>query len=141
MVIRTHCINLTDDRHRIPLHFRIHKLEYTCIFFGFVNAPAELHRRANHDFCGPTNGRLMILYMDNLPVSSAGICWSTSSTYGVVHNIYARSGYSLVCMCSSSMHVISFPGHFVLAAGFDPDPGEAENCWSFSLPLYTLTEV
>ena len=44
-----------DDRRKTAFHTRTRKLEYTCMPFGLVNAPAELQRQVNHDFLGPIN--------------------------------------------------------------------------------------
>ena len=57
-----------DDRHKTAFHTRTRKLEFTCMPFGLVNAPAELQRQVNRDFSGPITEGWMVIYMDDVLV-------------------------------------------------------------------------
>ena len=59
-----------DDRHKTAFHTRTRKLEFTCMPFGLVNAPAELQRQVNRDISGPVTEGWMLIYMADVLVFS-----------------------------------------------------------------------
>ncbi|CDJ28247.1 OSJNBb0049I21.6 protein, related [Eimeria mitis] len=61
------------DRHKTAFHTRTRKLDYTCMPFGVVNAPAKLYRQINHDFLEPIAEGWMVIYMDDVLVFSRNV--------------------------------------------------------------------
>ncbi|CDJ36344.1 uncharacterized protein EMH_0079970 [Eimeria mitis] len=101
-----------EDSHKTAFHTRTRKLEYTCMLFGLVHAPAELRRQVNHDFLGPIAEGWMVIYMDDVLVFSRNVQEPLQ---------HLRQALQLLPV--------------------EPDPAKIEAIQRWPLPLYTRTDV
>lgn len=63
----------TDDRHKTAFHMRTGQLDYTCMPFRLINAPAELQRQFNRDLDEPVRQGWMGVYMDDVQAYSKSL--------------------------------------------------------------------
>ena len=112
------------DRHKTAFHTRTRKLEYTCMPFGLVNAPAELQRQVNRDFAGPINEGWMVVYMDDVLVFSRNVQEHLQHLRRALQLLREKQWYVKAQKCSFFMKTVNFLGYRVSAAGVQPDPGK-----------------
>ena len=129
------------DRHKTAFHTRTRKLEYTCMPFGLVNAPAELQRQVNHDFLEPIAEGWMVIYMDDVLVFSRNVQEHLQHLRRALQLLREKQWFVKAQKCSFFMQTISFLGFRVSAAGVQPDPAKIEAIQRWPLPLYTRTDV
>ena len=130
-----------DDRHKTAFHTRTRKLEYTCMPFGLVNAPAELQRQVNRDFEEPINEGWMVVYMDDVLVFSKSVQEDPQHLRRALQLLREKQWYVKAQKCSFFMRTVKFLGFRVSAAGVQPDQAKIEAISRWPLPLRTRKDV
>ena len=130
-----------DDRHKTAFHTRARKLEYTCMPFGLVNAPAELQRQVNRDFAVPISEGWMVVYMDDVLVFSRDVREHLRHLRRALELLREKQWYVKAKKCSFFMATVNFLGYRVSAAGVQPDPAKIEAIRAWPLPLRTRKDV
>lgn len=129
------------DRHKTAFHTRTRKLEYTCMPFGLVNAPAELQRQVNRDFAGPINEGWMVVYMDDVLVFSRNVQEHLQHLRRALQLLREKQWYVKAQKCSFFMKTVNFLGYRVSAVGVQPDPKKLEAISAWPLPLHKRKDV
>jgi len=130
-----------NDQHKTAFHTKTRKMEYTCMPFGLVNAPAELQRQVNRDFAGPISEGWLVVYMDDLLVFSRSVTEHIQHLRILLGLIREKQWYVKAKKCSFFMSIIGFLGFRVSAQGVEVDPAKMETIKSWPLPLYSQEDV
>jgi len=130
-----------EDCHKTAFHTRTRLVEYVCMPFGLVNAPAELQRVVNKDFAGPIREGWLVVYMDDVLVFSKSVAEHLQHLRIALEIIKEKQWFLKAKKCSFFMRFINFLGYLVSQQGVEPDPEKLTALKEWPLPLAKVKDV